>query len=125
MELGELDQKLDIELLAEAPEQVVARMPVAGNRQPHGLLHGGASLALGEFLGSWAASLHAKKHGKVAVGVDVNATHHRAVRDGYVTGTAVPLHLGSRVTSHQVTIRDDAGHLVNTVRITNLLIDPK
>ncbi|MCL1898178.1 MAG: hotdog fold thioesterase [Micrococcales bacterium] len=124
LQLGELDQKLGIELEEASIERVVARMPVAGNRQPYGQLHGGASLAFGEFLGSWAASLHAAPLGKVAVGVEISATHHRAAREGQVTGVATPLHLGQRLTTHQIQITDNSGHLLSTIRVTNLLVDP-
>ncbi|MCL2802544.1 MAG: hotdog fold thioesterase [Micrococcales bacterium] len=123
--LGELDQKLGLEVQEQSVARVVARMPVAGNRQAFGRLHGGASLALGEFLGSWAACLHAAELGKVAVGVDVNATHHRPARQGSVTGVATPLHLGARTTSHEIVISDDSGLRVSTVRVTNLLIEPE
>ena len=122
IELGELDQKLGIEVLQQSVERVVARMPVAGNQQVFGCLHGGASVAFGEFLGSWAANLFGAKLGKTAVGVDINATHLEAVRSGYVTGVATPLRLGQRLTCHQVVITGDAGQLVSTVRITNLLV---
>jgi uncharacterized protein (TIGR00369 family) len=124
VELGELDIKMGLEVLEASAERLVARMPVDGNRQAFGRLHGGANVVLGEFLGSWAALLHAQTMGKSAVGVDVNATHHRTARDGFVTGVATPLHLGRRLTCHQVEILDDAGRAVATVRITNLLVDP-
>jgi len=123
VELGEFDNKLELDVLEATVERVAARLPVTGNRQIFGRLHGGATAALGESLGSWAANLHAMPLGKVAVGVDINATHHSGVREGYVTGVATPLQLGRRMTSHQVIITDEAGRLVSTVRITNLLID--
>ena len=77
-----------------ATERVVATMPVEGNTQPYGLLHGGASVVLAETLGSIGSALHAGPD-RVAVGIDINATHHRAARPGSVTGVATPLHLGS------------------------------
>jgi len=123
VELGEFDNKLELDVLEASAERIVARLPVAGNRQIFGRLHGGATAALGESLGSWAANLYAVPLGKVAVGVDINATHHAGVREGYVTGVATPLQLGRRMTSHQVVITDEAGRLVSTIRITNMLID--
>lgn len=123
-QLGALEDKLGIEILERGVDRVVGRMPVRGNTQPYGRLHGGATLALGETLGSIAADLHAEAAGRLAVGVDINGTHHAAARTGHVIGTAVPLHLGARVTTHEVTVRDETGRLVATVRITNMLIKP-
>ena len=79
--LGELDEKMGVKIVEESVERVVATMPVEGNRQSFGLLHGGASLAVGEAVGSWAAVIHASTLGKTAVGVDVSATHHRSARE--------------------------------------------
>jgi uncharacterized protein (TIGR00369 family) len=123
--LGPFDQKLGVKVVSESVDRLVATMPVEGNTQGYGRLHGGASLALGEFLGSWAALLWAQPMGKSAVGLDVSATHVRAARSGLVTGVAVPVHLGRRMTSHDVTITDDQGRLVSLFHITNLLIDPE
>lgn len=122
---GALDEKLGITILEQSPERVVGTMPVVGNTQSLGLLHGGASLALGEALGSWAAMIHASMMGKICVGMDVNATHHRGTRDGIVTGTATAIRLGRTVTSHEVVITDDSGARLSTVRITNLIIEPR
>lgn len=119
--LGELDEKMGVEILEQSVQRVVARMPVAGNRQSFGLLHGGASLAVGEAVGSWAAVIHASTLGKTAVGIDVTATHHKSARDGFVTITATPISLGRTVTSHQVLIENEAGERLCTLRITNLL----
>lgn len=123
--LGELDRKMGVEILEESIQKVVATMPVDGNRQSLGRLHGGASLAAGEAVGSWAAVKHASTMGKVAVGVDVSATHHRGARDGMVTLTATPLHLGRRIATHEVVIEHDSGKRLCTLRITSMLIDPE
>lgn len=125
IELGELDRKMGVEIIEESPEKVVARMPIDGNRQSLGLLHGGAMAAIGEAAGSWAAVKHASTMGKVAVGVDVNATHHASGRDGCVTATATAIRLGRTMTSHEVLITDDDGRRLCTVRITNAVIDPR
>jgi uncharacterized protein (TIGR00369 family) len=125
IELGALDSKLGITVLEESAERVVATMPVQGNTQSFGLLHGGASMVLGEALGSWAAVIHASSLGKIAVGLDISGTHHRGVRDGIVTGVATAIHLGKTVTSHEVIITDEAGARLCTVRITNLIIDQR
>jgi uncharacterized protein (TIGR00369 family) len=121
--LGDLDKKLGIEVLEQSAERVVATMPVASNTQSFGLLHGGATLAFGEALGSWAAVIHADSLGKTAVGLDVSGTHHRGARQGIVTGVATAIHLGRTTTSHEVVMTDDTGARLCTVRITNLVID--
>lgn len=118
--LGELDEKMGVEVLEQSAERVVARMPVAGNRQSFGLLHGGASIAFAEAVGSWAAVIHAGP-GRTALGIDINATHHRGVRDGFITATATPLHRGNTLATYEVMIRDDEERLVCSARITNLI----
>lgn len=123
IELGDLDQKMGVRIIEESVQRVVARMPVAGNTQSFGLLHGGASLAVGEAVGSWAAVKFASTFGKVVVGVDVNATHHRSATGGEVTITATPIKLGRRLTSHEVIITDDQDRRICTLRITNLVVD--
>lgn len=117
-----LDAKLGLELLEVTPELAVGRMPVEGNTQPVGYWHGGASCVLAEALGSRAATAHARLLGKFAVGVDINATHHRPARSGWVTGTATALSLGARVASYEVVLVDDDGERIATARITCQLI---
>ena len=119
---GTLLSLMGIQVKEAAPERIVATMPVKGNTQPYGLLHGGASCVLAESLGSIGSALHAATYGKVAVGVDINATHHRAVRDGLVTGVATPVYLGRTTTSYEVVITDDRDKRVCTARITCQLI---
>jgi 1,4-dihydroxy-2-naphthoyl-CoA hydrolase len=109
--------RMGIEVLEASADRVVATMPVAGNIQPFGLLHGGASCVLAETLGSIGSTLHAHPDG-VAVGVDINATHHRAVRDGVVRGVATPVHLGRSVACYEVVISDEQDRRVCTARIT-------
>jgi uncharacterized protein (TIGR00369 family) len=122
IELGELDVKMGVRILEQSAERVVATMPVVGNRQSFGLLHGGASVAFAEALGSWAAVIHAGP-GRSAVGVDINATHHRAARSGIVTGVATAIRLGRTIASHEIVITDEDGNRLCTARITNLIID--
>jgi len=119
--MGSLNAKLGIELVEISPERVVATMPVAGNTQPYGLLHGGASVALAETLGSVGSALHALPD-KLSVGVDINATHHRAATSGVVTGTATAIHLGRSSAAYEVVITDEAGKRVCTARITCALL---
>ncbi|WP_415854349.1 hotdog fold thioesterase [Sinomonas sp. G460-2] len=120
--VGALVAKLGIVFEELGAERSVATMPVAGNTQVVGLLHGGASAALAETLGSFAATLHAGP-GRIAVGVDLNATHHRAASEGIVRGVCTAIQLGRTVTSHEIVISDSAGRRVCTARITNLLRD--
>ncbi len=112
-----LHERMGIKIIEITAERVVATMPVEGNTQPFGLLHGGASVVLAEGLGSYAGAMHAGP-GRMAVGVDVSATHHRAVRSGLVTGTAVPLHVGSSVATFGIVIVDDQDRRVCTARLT-------
>jgi 1,4-dihydroxy-2-naphthoyl-CoA hydrolase len=119
---GTLLDLMGIVLTEATPERVVGTMPVKGNVQPYGLLHGGASCVLAETLGSIGSALHAANFDKVAVGVDINATHHRAVRDGVVTGVAKPIYLGRTTTSYEIVITDERDKRVCTARITCQLI---
>jgi uncharacterized protein (TIGR00369 family) len=121
---GQLPNRLGIRYVELDAQRLVATMPVDGNRQPAGLLHGGASVALAETLGSIGASLHAGPD-RIVVGVDINATHHRAAVAGRVTGTATPLHLGRGTASYEVVITDEDGRRVCTARITCLIREPR
>jgi 1,4-dihydroxy-2-naphthoyl-CoA hydrolase len=122
MNPNSLLQRMQIEVLEATPERVVARMPVEGNTQPYGLLHGGASVVLAETLGSIGSMLHAGAD-RIAVGLDINATHHRAARSGFVTGTATALSLGNTLTCYEVVITDEQDKRICTCRITCLLRD--
>lgn len=119
---GELTQKMGIEYLELSASLSVARMPVEGNRQVVGILHGGAHVVLGESLGSLSAAIHAGP-GRFAVGVDVNATHTRSISEGWVTATCTAISLGRTICVHEVAIENDEGQRLSTVRITNLLRD--
>ena len=123
--MGRLNDKLGIELVEITAQRVVGTMPVEGNTQPYRLLHGGASVALAETLGSVGSGLHASQYGKVSVGVDINATHHRSATSGTVTGTATAIHLGRSSAAYDVVITDESGRRVCTSRITCALIDPQ
>ena len=112
-----LDLKMGFEPIELTAERVVGRMPVEGNTQPFGLWHGGSSCVLIETLGSIGANLHAGE-GRYAVGVDLNATHHRPARRGWVTGTATAVRLGRSVASYEVVLVDDGGERVCTGRLT-------
>ncbi|HHV22971.1 MAG TPA: PaaI family thioesterase [Propionibacterium sp.] len=118
-----LDAKMGFELLELTPERAVGRMPVEGNTQPFGLWHGGATGVLAETLGSLAATAHAFTLGRIAVGVDLNATHHRSARTGWITGTATALTLGSRVAAYQIELVDDDDRRIATARLTCQLVE--
>ena len=118
---GALDTKMGLEITELSSERVVGRMPVEGNTQPFGLWHGGASCVLAETLASIGSFAHARPD-RVAVGVDINATHHRSVTTGWVTGTATALRLGRTVTSYEIVITDDADRRVCTARVTCQLV---
>jgi uncharacterized protein (TIGR00369 family) len=112
-----LDSKMGFELLELTPERVVGRMPVEGNTQPFGLWHGGASCVLAETLASLGSYAHGSPD-RIGVGVDINATHHRPARSGWVSGTATALRLGRTVVSYEVILHDDEGQRICTARVT-------
>lgn len=120
--LGELATRMGIRLLEFDAQRLVATMPVEGNTQPFGLLNGGASCVLAETLGSIGANLHAGT-GRVAVGIELNATHHRAARDGVLTAVATAVHLGRTLATYEVVISDERGARVCTARLSCLVRD--
>jgi uncharacterized protein (TIGR00369 family) len=123
--LGALAARMGIALSEVSPSRVVGTMPVDGNTQPYGLLHGGASCVLAETLGSIGAAMHAAEaHGGIAVGVDINATHHKGARDGVVTGVATPLKLGGSIATYEIVITDEQGDRLCTARLTCVLRRP-
>lgn len=121
---GHLGTRMGVEITEASAERVVGTMPVEGNTQPYGLLHGGASAVLAETLGSVGSMLHAGSS-KIAVGVDLNCTHHRGARSGLVTGVATPLHRGRSTATYEIAISDEEGRRVCTARLTCLLRDVK
>ncbi|ALE92052.1 thioesterase [Arthrobacter alpinus] len=120
--VGPLVVKMGIVFTHMTPELMTATMPVAGNTQIAGLLHGGAHLVLAETLGSFAASLHAGA-GRRVVGIEIGATHHRGATTGLVTGTATAIHLGRTLATHEVVVTDESGRRLSTARITNMILD--
>lgn len=119
--LGELDAKMGIEIIEASPDRVVGTMPVAGNTQAMGILHGGANVVLAELLGSIGAWLHAGPD-KRTVGVDINATHHKAAREGVLTGIATPVSRGRTLACYEIEIRNEAGERTCSARITSLIL---
>ena len=124
MPIDALGQRMGVRVVEATAERVVMTMPVEGNTQPYGLLHGGASCVLAEAVGSVGAALGAPP-GRYPVGVDINATHHRGVREGVVTATGTPLHSGRTTATWAVSIRDEQGRLVCSARLTCALVEPR
>ena len=119
--MGKLNERMGIEIVEMSAERVVGTMPVEGNTQPYGLLHGGASVVLAETLGSVGSGVHAHPD-KFSVGVDINATHHRSATSGTVTGVATAVHLGRSSATYEVVISDEQGRRLCTSRITCALM---
>jgi 1,4-dihydroxy-2-naphthoyl-CoA hydrolase len=117
-----LPGRMGITISDASAERVTGSMPVDGNTQPYGLLHGGASCVLAETLGSLGAALHAGP-GRVTVGLEISATHHRAAAHGEVTGVATRLHGGRTITTYEIVISDEQGRRVCTSRLTCLIRD--
>jgi 1,4-dihydroxy-2-naphthoyl-CoA hydrolase len=118
---GALDIKMGIEIIEASPERLVGIMPVAGNTQPIGLLHGGANVVLAESLGSIGTQLHAGPNRKI-VGVDINATHHKSAISGVVTAVATAVSLGKTLCCYEVEITNDKGERTCSARITCLIL---
>lgn len=118
---GALGEKMGIEVIEASPQRLVATMPVEGNTQPVGLLHGGASVVLAESLGSIGTQLHAGIDRRI-VGVDINATHHKSATSGIVTGVATALSLGKTLCVYDIVITNEAGERTCTSRITCMIL---
>ena len=118
---GALDRKMGIELLEASPQRLVATMPVEGNTQPLGLLHGGANVVLAESLGSIGTQLHAGPD-RMIVGVDINATHHKSATTGIVTAVATAVSLGKTMCCYEIVITNEKGDRTCTARITCLIL---
>ena len=119
---GQLQRRMGIEFVEWSPERMVATMPVEGNRQPYGLLHGGANAVLAGSVGSIAAALHAGED-RIAMGLELSCTHHRGVTEGVVTGTATPLHRGRSTATYEIAIVDERDKRTCTARLTCVLRD--
>ena len=120
--VGRLVEKLGIHFVEMTAERMVATMPVEGNEQVAGILHGGAHMVLAETLGSFGAAIHAGP-GRQALGIEIGATHHRSISSGTVTGTATAIHLGNTLVTHEIIMTDEQGRRLSTARMTNMLRD--
>jgi len=119
--ISALDKKMGIEIIEASPKRLVAKMPVEGNTQPIGLLHGGANVVLAETLGSVGTQLHAGSERKI-VGIDVSATHHKSATSGIVTAVATAITLGKTLCCYEIVITNDKGERTCTARITCLIL---
>jgi 1,4-dihydroxy-2-naphthoyl-CoA hydrolase len=120
----QLADRMGLEIVSMSLDEVVGRLPVAGNRQPFGLLHGGASAVLAETLGSTLSALHALPE-RFPVGLELACTHHRSATEGYVTGVARPLHVGRTTSTSEIVITDDLGRRTCTAKLTCLHRDTR
>ncbi|MFH6982313.1 hotdog fold thioesterase [Marinoscillum luteum] len=124
--INTLVSHIDIEFTEVGDDYLIAKMPVSEKtKQPMGLLHGGASVALAETLGSVAASLIVTPKGQFAVGLEINANHIKSAREGYVYGKATPLHVGRSTHLWEIRITNEAGDLVAISKITMAILDKK
>ena len=120
----QLTDRMGIEILKASADEVVGRMPVTGNRQPYGLLHGGANGVLAETLGSTLAALNTLPE-RFPVGLERACTHHRSATGGHVTGTARAIHMGRSTSTTEIVLVDDEGRRVCTARLTCLHRDTR
>lgn len=118
----QLNEKVGLTFVEVSPERVVGTMPVQGNRQPYGLLHGGANAVLAEALGSTVAALNAGSD-KLTLGFELSCTHHRGVQDGLVTGVAVPVHIGRGTITTEIVLTDERGKRTCTARLSCIIRD--
>ena len=121
---GALDKKMGIEITEASPQRLVGRMPVEGNTQPFGLLHGGANVVLAESLGSVGTHLHAGPSRRI-VGIEISASHHKSATEGYVTAVATAVTLGKTLCTYNVEITNDKGEKTCTARITCLILNER
>jgi 1,4-dihydroxy-2-naphthoyl-CoA hydrolase len=118
-----LDDKLGIRIIDYDPDRLVATMPVTGNEQPFGLLHGGATCTLVETVGSIAAAIGAGP-GERVVGIELNASYLRAATSGVVTAVCTPVRRGRSLSTFLVDITDDQGRPTATARLTCMTLGP-
>lgn len=125
---GTMVERCGMEMVELDAQGGIMTMPVAGNTQPAGLLHGGATIALAESIASFAAMLQAREvlgEGAQAVGTSVSALHHRSARAGTVTATCAVRHAGRQVASYLVDVRDESGALLSTITVQTMLLPPR
>lgn len=123
---GSLMERMGMEVLEHSASSTVITMPVEGNRQSAGILHGGANAALIESVASFSAQIHAREifgpQAGFAVGIEISVSHLRSVESGMVTARSRAIHLGNSQTVHIVDITDSEGHVIASGRVTNRIL---
>jgi 1,4-dihydroxy-2-naphthoyl-CoA hydrolase len=120
--LGQLADAMGIKILSISAQGGVATMPSEGNKQPLGIVHGGAYVVMAETLGSMCATMAAGEN-RHAVGIEINASHTKSCKEGLITATAKAVNIGRNLATHEIAVEDEAGNRLSTVRITNFLRD--
>ncbi len=121
-----LMETLDIRFLVATEDKVVATMPVNSKvHQPDGVLHGGASVALAETVGSFASALSINRETHLVRGIEVSANHLRSIREGIVTATAIPLHKGRTTHLWEIRITDESMRLISLCKLSTLILERK
>jgi len=126
MSKGTMVEHLGIEFLEIGNDYITGRMPVNEKTiQPHGMLHGGASVSLAETLGSVAATLTIDTDEKICLGLEINSNHIKGVREGHVIGKATPIHIGKTTQVWEIRITNSDNQLINISRLTLAVIDKR
>ena len=126
MSKGTMVEHLGIEFLEIGKDYLTGRMPVNEKTiQPHGMLHGGASVSLAETLGSVAATLTIDPKEKICLGLEINSNHIKGVREGFVIGKATPIHIGKSTQIWEIRITNNDEQLINISRLTLAVIDKR
>lgn len=121
-----LMETLDIRFLEVTEDKVVATMPVNSRvHQPDGVLHGGASVALAETVGSFASAFSINRETHIVRGIEVSANHLRSIREGIVTATAIPLHKGRTTHLWEIRITDESMRLISLCKLSTMVLERK
>lgn len=119
--VGPLASRMGMTIIEASPRRVVATLPVEGNTQPYGILNGGASAVLAEVIGSAGSALHGYPD-RLPVGIELNATHHRPVSEGIVTGVGTAIHLGRTMATWEIVVSDSRDRRVCTARLSCAMV---
>ena len=123
---GNLMETLEIEFVDVGEDFLAARMPVTQKvYQPEGILHGGATVALAETVGSAAVAVFNRDPDIITRGIEISANHVKSVKEGYVTGTARPIHLGRTTQLWEIKVTDDDNNLISLCKLTTITLDKR
>lgn len=121
-----LGETLEMEFIEVSDDKLVAKMPVTSKvHQPDGVLHGGASVALAETVGSVASVLRIDREQQTIRGLEISANHVRSIREGFVFATATPIHIGRTTHIWEIKIKDQQERLISHCKLTTIVIDKK